>query len=373
MTHPPHPRVKKTEVVAAATACDTAAVERQLLDLLRELPLDSYWETPTLVRESVSVGAATLHLVGLHARSAAGRSLTASAAGDASSALERAYFELLERAATLRVAELGPEAPIVLRDRAGTKQGEIAAGSLFPAGREDPPQRHSLSNGVAAHRDWGRACRGAALEAIERDRILRSWFLGGGPPELLGGGPLGGTAAVPDRLRELASHDVRVHRFADRDDPRSDVAVCGVFLLPRDAAEPFCWGSGAGCSQAEAVRRAEGEALQRLGFLRGEPLPDAPPPLSATPDFHLDFFLHPPHQARIRRWLSEGMPAPAFAPFGRRAPSIEPLFADLTPPSLSGRVVVARVLDPGRMPLVFGEGHPWVEEPAAPALVHPIA
>jgi hypothetical protein len=311
------------------------------------------------------VGAATLHLVGLHARSAGDRSLTASAAGDATSVLELAYFELLERSATLRVAELGPEAPVVLRDLAGIKQGEIAAGCLFPPGRESPPQRHSLSNGVAAHRDWPRACRGAALEAIERDRILRSWFLGGGPPERV--------AAVPDRLRELTSHDVRVHRFADPDDPRSAVEVCGVFLFPRAPAEPFCWGSGAGRSRAEATHRAEEEALQRLGFLRGEPLPDAPPPLSATPDFHLDFYLHPPHQARIRRWLNEGMPAPTAGCPGTRAPSVEPRFADLTPPSLSGRAVVARVVDPGRMPLVFGEGHPWVENPATPALVHPIA
>jgi hypothetical protein len=202
------------------------------------------------------------------------------------------------------------------------------------------------------------------LEAIERDRILRSWFLGGGPPERI--------ADVPDSLRGLASHDVRAHRFPDADDACAEVEVCGVFLFPLDPVEPFCWGSGAGRSLGEALRGAEAEALLRLGFLRGEAVPDAPPPLSPTPDFHLDFFLHPPHQARIRHWLTRGMP-PAHGGPAPRPPSEEPLFADLTPPALSGRAVVVRAFDPDRMPLVFGEGHPWVPRPADRALVHPIA
>lgn len=351
-------------MVGPATACHTGGVEDRLRDLLREFPLEPCWERPTLVRESTCVGAVHVELVGLHARGRDGRSLTASAAGNDASVIDRAYFELLERSATLRAAGLGSGETVVLRDLAGEARGRLAADRLFPPEEDGPLRRHSLSNGVAAHREWGDACRGAAFEAIERDRILRSWFLGGRPPERIG--------AVPDALRELESHDVRVHRFPDLDDACPAVEVCGVFLFPRDPAEPFCWGSGAGHTLAEARGKAEAEALLRLGFLRGEAVPDAPPPAAPTPDFHLDFFLHPPHQGRIRRWLARGMPPAA----GRPAPpptTKEPRFADLTPPALAGRAAVARALDPARMPLVFGEGHPWVPRPAPGALVHPIA
>lgn len=336
------------------------AAAEKLRQLRVDYPLEAAWGEPQLFVEPFSLLGQPLELVGLLAADESGRELTGSAADLGSAAVCRAYFELLERAGAIHATD--PKGSSSLRERDGAERGGGGADANGPG--SGTGWLASRSNGVAAHPSWRQACRAAWLEAIERDRVLRAWYLSGQAPPAV--------VEAPTRLRVLSSHEVQVHRFEDPDDPCQNVEVWGVFLFPRADREPFCCGFGAGATSVEALRKAEIECVQRLGFLQGEALPDAPPTPTPTPEFHLDFFLYPPHHARIRRWLCEGLP-PARVEGGRPTRMPMPHFADLTPPSLRGRASVARAVDPGRMPLGFGEGHPWILDADPDARTHPIA
>jgi hypothetical protein len=150
--------------------------------------------------------------------------------------------------------------------------------------------------------------------------------------------------------------------------------AAGVFGFPL-AGGPLVYGFGARATEQDAVASAAAECIQRLGFLYGEAIPDAAPAPSPTPDFHQEHFLFPGHHAIIRRWLDgEHVEYRGCLDDSYAGPPEEPLYADLTPPVLEGRLSVARALPRGHVPLAFGVGLP-ILVPRAPAeiAVHPIA
>lgn len=330
------------------------------LDALQQrIPLGPGWEAPDLFEERAEVPGAAARIVGLHARHGDGLEVTASAAGDGSDVLHRAYFELLERIAIVERAEAA--GPLPIRSCDGRLEGHVPKDEVFP-----PParagQRHALSNGVAAHVERAAAGRSAWLELIERDRVLRSWYFGVPRLRPL---PVGDSC-----LETLPSHRSLACEVPAGADPARDVAVVALFLFPRIEGAPFACSFAAGNTPAEARLRAEREGLQRLGFLWGEPLPATPPSPSPSPEYHLDHYLHPGSQAAIERWIAGEAASPTRVAPEPRAERIR--FADLTPAWLEGRAVVVRCLSPARMPLVFGEGHPWLGD-GAEAPVHPVA
>src|SRR5262249_46891847 len=147
--------------------------------------------------------------------------------------------------------------------------------------------------------------------------------------------------------------------------------------FPRSASgsDPLVYGFAARDTVADAVAAAGSECLQRLGFLFDEPLPDSPPSPAPTPDFHQDYFLFPGHHQKLRGWLrGDHLAYRGCLGLGRSDAPEEPLYADITPPSLEGRLFVAKALSRSHVPLAFGLGHPMLSSAAPPEFaVHPIA
>lgn len=336
----------------------------RLRELVDRYPLGVGWSEPDPTLETFSVGGCDVQLVGLCAQGAGGEVVTAGAADIGPRAMDRCYFELVERVAILGAVAGALGDGLALRDRTGRKRGELSLASVLRRDALEDRQRFSLSNGVAAHASFELACRGAWLEGVERDRVLRSWFGVAPPPRRI--------QRSPSLLAPLSDrYALECYRFDDPADPDAHVVVCGVFLFPVCDMYPPAWGFGAGTSISDAAERAAIECVQRLGFLQGELSLAEPPAFSATPDFHLDFYLHAPHRERLLRWLGGARREGALATSARARGVVH--FADLTPPHLDGRVSVVKGVDPGRMPLVFGEGHPWITGAPDDALVHPIA
>jgi hypothetical protein len=339
-------------------------VENALAELIEELPLGPDWDRPTLWHETARIAGLIVPLVGLHARNQSGSEVTAGASGPGPETLRRCYFELLERSAIVEALARQADDQIRVRADVGASRGHRPVYEIFGTEQATEERRPSLSNGVAAHERWGAACAAARLEAIERDRVLRSWYGLSPPPVRICARP-----ASFEALGDL--YEAGVYRFGDARDSEQEAVVVGVFLLPKSASAPFVCAFAADRSFAAAVERAVGESLQRLGFLWQEPIPVEAPPLSPTPEYHLEFFLYPPHQAFVQRWLKAG--ADRLPDLRDPDPgSDEVLYADLTPPHLRGRMFVARALGTGWLPLVFGRGHPDVPSIPDERLVHPI-
>jgi hypothetical protein len=334
-------------------------------ELRQSFPLPRQWQAPTLFADVASVQGTAIHLVGLTSETAAGLTAIGSAADLSIPPLERAYFELLERAAIASCADAaGGER--ILRNANGEPEGRIAPSALFPASDEPERWRYARSNGVAVGPTWGEACERAVFELVERDRVLRSWF-GEIRPEPL---ELPATL-VPRGLRDI--YDLEAFIFGAP--ARDGVHVVGVFGFPNIDAAPLICGLGARATNAEAVRAAWNECLQRLGFLWNEDLPKAEPAFAPLPDFHQEFFLWVPSHAILRDWLSGGHQV--FRGLLKRTD--EPregtrLFADLTPAELTGRVAIAKAIPHSELPLTFGRGHPCLASgPPKRLEVHPVA
>jgi hypothetical protein len=150
-----------------------------------------------------------------------------------------------------------------------------------------------------------------------------------------------------------------------------DCNVAGVLAFPRRSEWPFASGFSGGRTLEAALRGAERECLQTLAFLWGEAIPTAPPPVSADPSYHQEYYLYPGHHAALRAWL-------AGTHVERRCTLVATRgangYVDLTPAHLRGRLRVAKALPHHELPLAFGFGHPSVVGSLAPELaVHPIA
>ena len=335
-----------------------------LSELIETFPLGRRWSEPQVFEEVVSIGGVEITLAGLSAESADGEMVTGSAADVSEIPLPRAYFELLERASVVGLGrDRLEEWP--LRDIEGREHGTVPSSVLSPESPAPARWRYARSNGVALSSSWSEACRRSLWELIERDRILRSWY-GLVEPARLSMAP----GAISDALRDLYAFEA--YSFDDR--PTPEVHVAGVFGFPLVDLAPLLYGFGARPSRDEALCAASRECVQRLGFLWGESIPESVPEFEPTPDFHQELFLCPSKHPVLRAWLDGEHRA---APRQPRRPVAAPtprLFADITPPELVRKLFVAKAVPEDEWPLVFGSGHPYVEDDLPARLrIHPIA
>ena len=298
-------------------------------ELRRELPLPAGWEERDVVTDAIVVGSLQLRRAGVSARNVCGVEATGSAASAREPPLRRAWLELLERTAIVDASEVRLQ---------GTGDRRLAR-----------------SNGVAAGASWDDACERAALELAERDRVLRAWH-GELTPDAVG---------PPDDVIAIESHDWEACLLGG---PTwlPEVCVAVVIGFPRRPDLPLARGFAARRDPNAAVVAAGAEALQGLAFLWHEAPVDAPPEPAPTPIFHLDYYLYPPHHARLRAWL-RGEHVGRVHRSSVEGGAVS--FVDLTPAHLDGRVRVARAVCVGAESLEFGVGADTLPEELR---VHPI-
>jgi ribosomal protein S12 methylthiotransferase accessory factor YcaO len=204
------------------------------------------------------------------------------------------------------------------------------------------------------------AARRARLELFERDRVLRSWYGDLAPKRVAL------PSSVPDAL--FRAYDFEAYEF----EVVQKIHTAGVFGFPV-TKEPVIYGFAARETPRDALSAALDECIQRLGFLWGEPIPEASPHPAPTPSFHQEFYLCPENHEALRRWL-RGEHASLFA--GRfRMPALvdEPAVEALRPAWLSPELHVVRANPRGHVPLGFGAAHPLLDdEHPAGCTVHPI-
>lgn len=322
--------------------------------LFDKYPLPAGFALADTFVDQVTVGGLQLSLAGLAARGANGLA-TGSAASRAESPHERAFFELHERCALLEVRQHKPSLPLCTR--AGEARGVAGYGEIFPES-DNPEQAFSLSNGVAIGPSFEFACERAVRELVERDGVLGSWY---GLDDLL-------VEPCPDD--EAASALAEWYDFQFRTVARSGYQVGLALGLPKSDQAPLLLGFAARRTPQQAVGAALDEALQRLGFLWGEPLPNQEPEFSPTASYHQECSLLPAARAQIKRWFNGEHRS--HRGVVERGAEGEALFADLTPAHLEGSLWVIKALQPAALPLVFGRGYPNSNVPE-PLLVHPIA
>ena len=319
-------------------------MQDDLRSLIAAWPLPAGYSEPQTFADEIEIAGVPVRRAGIQATTPGGEEVTGSAAVLHGSPLERAYFELLERAALLDAAKRA--CPI--RD----PDGRLCGFAPPIAPHTDLRSRPARSNGVALRPTWEDACRYARYELVERDRTLGAWY-----------GELSLAPAPPPAcLTPFVTHDW-IARTVPGD---VDVEVAMVFGFPREPGIPLARGFAGGASTEGALAAAAMEAIQTLAFLWGEPLPAEPPALSPTPLFHLDYYLWPGNHGALREWLET---RPAAAP---RAVAEATSFVDLTPPGCES-LRVARAVCSSARELVFGEP-PVPLRSALPASrqVHPI-
>jgi hypothetical protein len=333
------------------TPADEVAARERLAQLQQRYPLPPPWALKEIFVQHVTVGQLALQMVGLIANDA-GDSAFGSAANSDGFPIDRAYFELIER---ISIFDARRQArALTVRDTNGTALSDRTANRLFPVDAQPTEQRLSLSNGVALQRSWRKACEAALSELVERDRVLRSWH-GQCPVSRLDPGPDSLARALQPHYRVVA-YEFGVENPA----PRHRVA--GLFLFPQEASAPLVYGFAAAHDAHVASARAEREALQRLAFLWGEPLPETAPGPAPTPDYHQEYYLYPPHHAHLRAWLDADPPARK-----RRSAALydgQPVtFIDLTPEPLRGQLAVAKAMSPRARKVRFGSVRDEVPHP----------
>ena len=273
------------------------------------------------------------------------------------SVTERAYYELIERVAT--VDAIGSGARRSLLSLQGVVVGEIEPATLFPESPEPLRYRYARSNGVAIHRTFSRAALRARWELAERDRVLRSWR-----------GEIRPNRIAIDLentlLRHSTSYDWQAHHFG-RAPFAPEADVVGVIGFPRNENEPLAMGFAARAGADDALDAAIAEALQSLSFLWGEAVATTPPTGGPTAMHHLELFQYRPHHEHLRRWLDGGHHRSSA---GAQMTS-EVNYVSLSPTWLPRDLVVVKAVCRDALSLAFGDV-PFLESPLSP-LSHPIA
>jgi hypothetical protein len=319
-------------------------VREDLARLILEHPLPEGVADPDLYADVVTIAGVNIHRVGLSCRVSGAVEITGSAAEVAEEPLNRAYFELLERAA------------VILAD-----EGNSLPPGVDGTATSGPPRiRPARSNGVALHRTWEEACMRAHLELVERDRVLRSWY-----GELL---PV--PARVPSSLERFVTHEWCACSIAESSAADRDIAVAAIIGFPLHPGGSLARGFAGRGSLDQALEAAAVEALQGLAFLLDEALPAEPPEASPTPMFHLDYYLWPAHHVHLRNWL-RGAHTRSGA-LSERSSSDETRYLDLTPAGF-GALRVARAVRRGARPLEFGDAPASLAAGLPGSHIHPIS
>jgi hypothetical protein len=349
------------------TTADETSAHRRLEQLRAAHAMPPACTLQETFLERVNVGKLELCMVGLIAATPGATTVTGAAAEESAFPIDRAFFELLERLSIFLAR--GSATPLVVRDRSGKQIGTHTTQQVFPADEQPDVQRASLSNGVALHGSWQRACDAALAELIERDRVLRS-FAGEYAPVLIPGAE----PQLADALRDL--YEISAYSFGPKRKKLEHIAS-GLFLFPMRDSAPLVYGFGADDTAVSALRSAKREALQRLAFLWGEALPAQAPVPQPTPDYHQEYYLYPEHHAILRDWLAGRrlLAKPKRArtkgrPETNKVFDRTSSFVDLTISGIGSSLVVAKAIAPEASVLRFGLTG---EEQRASAPPHPIA
>ncbi|MBY0371428.1 YcaO-like family protein [bacterium] len=298
----------------------------ELQALREEVPLPEGWALGEVLERSLQRGPYVLQLAGLVAHQGDRLATHGSAACLEGRAMERAYFELLERISILEQ----PSTPV---------QGSWAL---------------SKSNGVALGGSHARATQAALYELVERDRLLRSWR----------------GETLPQRLdwvasgvfRELESeYAFEAYAFSSLSE---EAVTVGIFGWPRREGRCRIYGTAARGHLAAALHAAERECLQGYGFLSEEQALLEEPSFSPTPDYHQAYYLYPPNTQHLTDWLA----GKRYHGSERKRSDWQVHFREITPQSLKGHVVVAQAVCTEAVSLYFGRRP---EEPTGP--VHPFS
>ena len=265
--------------------------------------------------------------------------ITGSAVSQVEDPIERAWFELLERAAIVNATQ---SKNIPIFEALDCEEKIIDSTYVFPCGT--PKYSFSRSNGVAAFSTLSEALKRARLELIERDRVLRSWYGEFKPVPI---------TPIESLFSKRISNDFHFYyRNFPTSNIDSDTFVAGIFGFPKKGIQaPFLYGFGSEKSLNLALKKAQGECLQRLGFLWGESFDGPEPVLKPSVDFHLEYFSRPRGVEAIRRWITEGHTHKMVW----ASPKDDIVFADLTPDTQKGKIWVVRALSKTRVPLLFGD------------------
>jgi hypothetical protein len=326
-------------------------------------PLPPGWQRPEAFVDQLTIGRSTVLMCGLQARHENGGEVVGSAAGVEPPVSARAYFELVERATTVSAALR--RGPWLTLPRANIASRRLSHESVFPKSYEPTRWQYSRSNGVAVHPIEFEACRRAALELLERDAVLRSWFGGEAPVRL----------QAASQLEELLpNYEVALWSFPARpiaiDSEEEPVSVVGCFAFPTTTELATSIGFAAGSNQEDAIKRAVGECLQRLAFLWGEPI-ESDPACAPNPNFHQEYYLHSSRIETLRRWLDGAhCENSSTAPAGR----IECDFVDLEQDAeRSSGLHVIKAISKDAFPLVFGDVGRALNKRVREGPPHPIA
>jgi hypothetical protein len=314
--------------------------------LLAEFSLPEGWSFAPPFMEVATVLGVDFFLCGFLAQRADGLEVTGSAADFRVAPVERAFFETLERIATVQADAEGGMANLV--DAEGHFLGRVDVSELFPKSTEPQTYVFAKSNGMAIHRDRHKAIQSAFNELVERDRILRSWF--GGPAPQVFAEP----GFVPD-AQLAAGYNFSSYLFSNETAHGSEIAVAGFFGFPIDPKFPLVYGFGAASAPELAAAKARDGGLQRLGFLWGEELPTVEPDFSPTGLFHQELYLNSIFsEKKLGHWLSGGHVRTMPIQWPRLAQAAAAGYADLTPSVWQGRLSVIKAVDPKLLPLFFG-------------------
>lgn len=327
-------------------------MKTEILGLIDGYGFPAGWEISEEIFHEIRVENLNIFLVGLSAKSADNRSIFGSAGSLGGFPVERAFFELVERIATMDSVRTSNVFPPLDRDGRPSKSHLIQESSLGERGR------YSASNGIALGTTFSDACQRAALELTERDLILRSWY-----------GQIKHQVYNLDSILRGGlekSYDLVGVNFSNKE---NDPVVLGIFGFPKIKDKPLVYGFGASPYQEIAEKKAEVEFIQRLGFLWEEPLLEKVD-FSPSASFHQDYFLVPKNLEIIRGWVFAKHESEDIWDLNDNTE----YFFDLTPHDSLKGIHIVRAFSGAKMPLIFGEWHPWVKSRKNQNLiVHPIA
>ncbi|RZA25318.1 MAG: hypothetical protein EOP10_07235 [Proteobacteria bacterium] len=341
---------------------------KQTVDRLKSV---GEWTLEPEFSDKVVIENLSIYLSGIEATHPKFGSVTGSAAELSPYPSDRAWFELVEHI-TLVESFISDQKAYALLNADGSKTGRILGKEwVFPTSAS-PEFQFSKSNGAALHRSWEEACKQATLELVQRHLILSSW-VGLLRPLVT----MEGAAHSPlNSIRQL--YEVkRVHFGAQRvASMTTPIFVSGIALLPRSETAPLILGFGSGESGWDSLRKAEEDALQRLGFLWGEEIPSELPAFSPTNLYHQDYYLMPEQRDKIEGWLSGAFfknPRSEKESETTLCRTLDIHFVDLTLFE-ELELKVARAFCPQAIPLVFGKWRvrEFTDLPDA-LLLHPIA
>lgn len=175
--------------------------------------------------------------------------------------------------------------------------------------------KYSISNGVALHTDEETAKSSAFLELLERNEILKSWYLNT-PIKIVS------SEAQYQGPTSLHGYDIMAYDFSTIPGHH----VIGVFAFPHDRNKAAMYGFGAGFNLADASKKAGKEFWTRMGFV-GDEVTDSDPDFSCTPDYHQDFYLNPKNTKYLIEWLTspDKKPSDRYMMKGISFTSLKPL------------------------------------------------